>query len=149
MADGLKPSEADRQSEQDPSDLTENSKLWLGKDYSNFIRKDWVQLDKPFEGISCDVYLYHTNAHMQIQHAVQCYHTHCYSATLYLHCGTLGDKYCSFYHSSVILFWSIFVLHWRYFRYFDANIFVLDECFECRFFSAIFFKQYCYYYLHP
>ncbi|CAL8303021.1 unnamed protein product [Gadus morhua 'NCC'] len=33
----------------DPKDLAENTKLWLGKDYSNFIRKDWVQLDRPFE----------------------------------------------------------------------------------------------------
>ncbi|XP_036379935.1 phospholipase D2 [Megalops cyprinoides] len=30
-------------------DLTGNSQLWLGKDYSNFINKDWVQLDRPFE----------------------------------------------------------------------------------------------------
>ncbi|XP_049599377.1 phospholipase D2 isoform X2 [Syngnathus scovelli] len=30
-------------------DLTGNTKLWLGKDYSNFIKKDWVQLDRPFE----------------------------------------------------------------------------------------------------
>uniref|UniRef100_A0A8C9XF16 Phospholipase n=1 Tax=Sander lucioperca TaxID=283035 RepID=A0A8C9XF16_SANLU len=36
-------------SEQDTYDLTCNNKLWLGKDYSNFIRKDWVQLDRPFE----------------------------------------------------------------------------------------------------
>uniref|UniRef100_A0A3B3ZFM6 Phospholipase n=1 Tax=Periophthalmus magnuspinnatus TaxID=409849 RepID=A0A3B3ZFM6_9GOBI len=33
------------------SDLTGNTKLWLGKDYSNFVKKDWVQLDKPFENI--------------------------------------------------------------------------------------------------
>eukprot|EP00062_Callorhinchus_milii_P024898 gi/632985296/ref/XP_007909600.1/ PREDICTED: phospholipase D2 isoform X1 [Callorhinchus milii] len=26
-----------------------NQKFWLGKDYCNFILKDWVQLDKPFE----------------------------------------------------------------------------------------------------
>ncbi|KAG7484857.1 hypothetical protein MATL_G00053770 [Megalops atlanticus] len=32
-----------------PEDLTGNSQLWLGKDYSNFINKDWVQLDRPFE----------------------------------------------------------------------------------------------------
>ncbi|KAF7661465.1 hypothetical protein LDENG_00261290 [Lucifuga dentata] len=42
-ADDRKPSE------QDLEDLTGNTKLWLGKDYSNFIRKDWVQLNKPFE----------------------------------------------------------------------------------------------------
>lgn len=32
-----------------PEELSGNTKLWLGKDYSNFITKDWVQLDKPFE----------------------------------------------------------------------------------------------------
>ncbi|KAF3840705.1 hypothetical protein F7725_006567 [Dissostichus mawsoni] len=26
-----------------------NTKLWIGKDYNNFIKKDWVQLDRPFE----------------------------------------------------------------------------------------------------
>ncbi|KAJ3588782.1 hypothetical protein NHX12_009636 [Muraenolepis orangiensis] len=35
----------------DPEDLTGNSKYWLGKDYSNFIHKDWVQLDRPFEEV--------------------------------------------------------------------------------------------------
>lgn len=50
MADGPKPSEPDKQTEQDHENLTGNTKLWLGKDYSNFIRKDWVQLDRPFEG---------------------------------------------------------------------------------------------------
>lgn len=52
VADGPKPAESEVQSEQNPNELTENTKLWLGKDYSNFIRKDWVQLDKPFEGTS-------------------------------------------------------------------------------------------------
>uniref|UniRef100_A0A8C8S4N7 phospholipase D n=1 Tax=Pelusios castaneus TaxID=367368 RepID=A0A8C8S4N7_9SAUR len=33
-----------------PSDLAPNQQLWLGKDYSNLITKDWVQLDRPFEG---------------------------------------------------------------------------------------------------
>ena len=50
MADGPNSSDPDKQAEQDPDDLTGNNKLWLGKDYSNFIVKDWVQLDKPFEG---------------------------------------------------------------------------------------------------
>lgn len=45
--DGSKPADA---AEQDPDSLTGNTKLWLGKDYSNFIKKDWVQLDRPFEG---------------------------------------------------------------------------------------------------
>uniref|UniRef100_A0A3Q3M8R6 Phospholipase n=1 Tax=Mastacembelus armatus TaxID=205130 RepID=A0A3Q3M8R6_9TELE len=39
----------DQQAKRHPDDLTGNTKLWLGKDYSNFIRKDWVQLDRPFE----------------------------------------------------------------------------------------------------
>ncbi|XP_030638874.1 phospholipase D1 [Chanos chanos] len=29
--------------------LTGNTRLWLGKDYSNFIKKDWTQLELPFE----------------------------------------------------------------------------------------------------
>ncbi|KAL4659938.1 phospholipase D2 [Arapaima gigas] len=33
----------------DIEDLSGNMQLWLGKDYSNFINKDWVQLDRPFE----------------------------------------------------------------------------------------------------
>uniref|UniRef100_A0A3Q4I5E6 Phospholipase n=1 Tax=Neolamprologus brichardi TaxID=32507 RepID=A0A3Q4I5E6_NEOBR len=49
MAGGSKTSEPDKQGEQDPRDLTGNSKLWLGKDYNNFIKRDWVQLDRPFE----------------------------------------------------------------------------------------------------
>ncbi|XP_053187995.1 phospholipase D2 [Scomber japonicus] len=49
VADGPKPSEPDKETEQNPENLTGNTKLWLGKDYSNFIRKDWVQLDRPFE----------------------------------------------------------------------------------------------------
>lgn len=31
-------------------DLSQNRFFWLGKDYSNLIVKDWVQLDRPFEG---------------------------------------------------------------------------------------------------
>ncbi|XP_069857735.1 phospholipase D2 [Dipodomys merriami] len=30
-------------------DLSHNHFFWLGKDYSNLITKDWVQLDRPFE----------------------------------------------------------------------------------------------------
>ncbi|KAI5089509.1 phospholipase D2 isoform X1, partial [Silurus meridionalis] len=33
----------------DEVDLTCNNLLWLGKDYSNFIKKDWTQLDQPFQ----------------------------------------------------------------------------------------------------
>ncbi|XP_041093277.1 phospholipase D1-like [Polyodon spathula] len=39
--------------EEGPQDLRDNRKLWLGKDYSNFIVRDWVQLDRPFEGTVC------------------------------------------------------------------------------------------------
>lgn len=35
--------------EEGPQGLRDNRKLWLGKDYSNFIVRDWVQLDRPFE----------------------------------------------------------------------------------------------------
>ncbi|XP_070585330.1 phospholipase D2 isoform X4 [Erythrolamprus reginae] len=35
--------------EEAPMDLATNQLLWLGKDYSNLIAKDWVQLDRPFE----------------------------------------------------------------------------------------------------
>ncbi|KAJ6654968.1 hypothetical protein lerEdw1_006439 [Lerista edwardsae] len=34
-----------------PTDLASNQRLWLGKDYSNLIAKDWVQLDRPFEAV--------------------------------------------------------------------------------------------------
>ncbi|XP_072904854.1 phospholipase D2-like isoform X1 [Hemitrygon akajei] len=33
----------------EPTEFNVNGKFWLGKDYCNFIKKDWVQLDKPFE----------------------------------------------------------------------------------------------------
>ncbi|XP_053473815.1 phospholipase D2 [Ictalurus furcatus] len=33
----------------DEVDLSCNMLLWLGKDYSNFIQKDWTQLDQPFQ----------------------------------------------------------------------------------------------------
>lgn len=51
MAGDPKPPEPNNQDEGEMQDLTGNSKLWLGKDYSNFIRKDWVQLDRPFDGM--------------------------------------------------------------------------------------------------
>ncbi|XP_047402673.1 phospholipase D2 isoform X4 [Sciurus carolinensis] len=35
-------------------DLSHNQFFWLGKDYSNLITKDWVQLDRPFEGTPRD-----------------------------------------------------------------------------------------------
>uniref|UniRef100_A0A8B9HTC7 phospholipase D n=1 Tax=Astyanax mexicanus TaxID=7994 RepID=A0A8B9HTC7_ASTMX len=33
----------------DEVDLSCNALLWLGKDYSNFIKRDWTQLDQPFQ----------------------------------------------------------------------------------------------------
>ncbi|KAM8814375.1 phospholipase D2 isoform 2-T3 [Rhynchonycteris naso] len=33
----------------DIPDISHNQFFWLGKDYSNLITKDWVQLDRPFE----------------------------------------------------------------------------------------------------
>uniref|UniRef100_A0A672R3B7 phospholipase D n=1 Tax=Sinocyclocheilus grahami TaxID=75366 RepID=A0A672R3B7_SINGR len=35
---------------EDEVDLSYNALLWLGKDYSNFIKRDWTQLDQPFQG---------------------------------------------------------------------------------------------------
>ncbi|XP_014897581.1 phospholipase D1 [Poecilia latipinna] len=46
VADGQN---AGNQTKQDPTNLAGNTKLWLGKDYSNFIKKDWTLLDRPFE----------------------------------------------------------------------------------------------------
>lgn len=53
--------------------LTEDDsyKLWLGKDYCNFIAKDFVDLDKPFDGL-CHVMMYvfpvaPTHAHLLFQ----------------------------------------------------------------------------------
>ncbi|KAG7280231.1 hypothetical protein CRUP_037592, partial [Coryphaenoides rupestris] len=47
--DGPAPAESAPAEDQDPEDLSGNTKYWLGKDYNNFICKDWVQLDRPFE----------------------------------------------------------------------------------------------------
>lgn len=30
--------------------LMGNTRFWHGKDYCNFVHKDWIQLDKPFDG---------------------------------------------------------------------------------------------------
>ncbi|KAM3869442.1 phospholipase D2 [Diretmus argenteus] len=49
MAEASKPSEPVQEAEQNSEDLTDNCKLWLGKDYSNFIIKDWTRLDRPFD----------------------------------------------------------------------------------------------------
>lgn len=31
-------------------ELYGNTRFWHGKDYCNFVHKDWIQLDKPFDG---------------------------------------------------------------------------------------------------
>lgn len=31
-------------------ELFGNTRFWHGKDYCNFVAKDWIQLDKPFDG---------------------------------------------------------------------------------------------------
>uniref|UniRef100_A0A8C8JAV7 Phospholipase n=1 Tax=Oncorhynchus tshawytscha TaxID=74940 RepID=A0A8C8JAV7_ONCTS len=49
LAQDPKPTEPEEVKEVNHVDLKNNTQLWLGKDYSNFIRKDWVQLDRPFE----------------------------------------------------------------------------------------------------
>lgn len=37
--------------------LEGSTKLWIGKDYVNFIYKDFVQLHQPFEGIKTKPWL--------------------------------------------------------------------------------------------
>lgn len=37
--------------------LTGDTKLWMGKDYTNFIHKDFVDLDKPFAGKNLLLYI--------------------------------------------------------------------------------------------
>lgn len=32
--------------------LMGNTRFWHGKDYCNFVHKDWIKLDKPFDGES-------------------------------------------------------------------------------------------------
>lgn len=31
-------------------ELVGDTRFWHGKDYCNFVYKDWIQLDKPFDG---------------------------------------------------------------------------------------------------
>lgn len=33
-------------------ELQGNTRFWHGKDYCNFVYKDWIQLEKPFDGRS-------------------------------------------------------------------------------------------------
>lgn len=34
----------------DVGELQGNTRFWHGKDYCNFVYKDWIQLEKPFDG---------------------------------------------------------------------------------------------------
>lgn len=36
----------------DVGELQGNTRFWHGKDYCNFVYKDWIQLEKPFDGAS-------------------------------------------------------------------------------------------------
>ncbi len=55
---------------EDEVDLSCNALLWLGKDYSNFIKRDWTQLDQPFQGTQSNAdlhyYLKTFNHHLKI-----------------------------------------------------------------------------------
>lgn len=32
-------------------ELQGNTRFWHGKDYCNFVYRDWIQLEKPFDGL--------------------------------------------------------------------------------------------------
>lgn len=51
----------------DEIDLSSNALLWLGKDYSNFIKRDWTQLDQPYQGTQSTVDL-HNYLHICFSH---------------------------------------------------------------------------------
>ncbi|XP_077365786.1 phospholipase D1-like [Festucalex cinctus] len=41
--------EAEQNPQPDDDDLCGNTRFWHGKDYCNFVHKDWIELDKPFD----------------------------------------------------------------------------------------------------
>lgn len=41
-------------------ELQGNTRFWHGKDYCNFVYKDWIQLEKPFDGLVHTHTLSHT-----------------------------------------------------------------------------------------
>ncbi|XP_061876761.1 phospholipase D1 [Entelurus aequoreus] len=41
--------EAERNLQSGVADLSGNTRFWHGKDYCNFVFKDWIELDKPFD----------------------------------------------------------------------------------------------------
>uniref|UniRef100_A0A672QI43 Phospholipase n=1 Tax=Sinocyclocheilus grahami TaxID=75366 RepID=A0A672QI43_SINGR len=46
---GLAPADTAQELQADVIGLMGNTRFWHGKDYCNFVHKDWVQLDKPFD----------------------------------------------------------------------------------------------------
>jgi len=46
----LSEAEAAQDLQADVIGLMGNTRFWHGKDYCNFVHKDWIQLDKPFDG---------------------------------------------------------------------------------------------------
>lgn len=48
----LSETEAAQDLQADVIGLMGNTRFWHGKDYCNFVHKDWIQLDKPFDGES-------------------------------------------------------------------------------------------------
>uniref|UniRef100_A0A672KXJ8 Phospholipase n=1 Tax=Sinocyclocheilus grahami TaxID=75366 RepID=A0A672KXJ8_SINGR len=46
---GLAPADTAQDLQADVIGLMGNTRFWHGKDYCNFVHKDWVQLDKPFD----------------------------------------------------------------------------------------------------
>ena len=67
-------------------ELQGNTRFWHGKDYCNFVYKDWIQLEKPFDGgerthththtdtlahFSWYISLMETNNHLEILHRLE------------------------------------------------------------------------------
>ncbi len=46
----LSETEAAQDLQADVIGLMGNTRFWHGKDYCNFVHKDWIQLEKPFDG---------------------------------------------------------------------------------------------------
>ena len=65
--DGSNSAQDPEPEEVNAEDLKNNTQLWLGKDYSNFIKRDWVQLDRPFEGAA---YTHYTPIHNTHYHSL-------------------------------------------------------------------------------
>ncbi len=64
----------------DVGELQGNTRFWHGKDYCNFVYKDWIQLEKPFDGLA------HTHTYTHT-------HTHTHSLSLSLSLSLLLRSY--------------------------------------------------------